>query len=845
MRYYTNVVRIGSNILCRGYEDGKMFFEKEEYKPTIYLPSKDENSKFKTLEGTPVEEFVPGNMYEANEYIKTYGKIDNFTFYGMTNWVYNYIANKFPGEMPFDFTQLRVGILDLEWGMNEETGKYANTDLADGEITVMTLWYKDMYYVWGCKPYNNTRTDVEYRKFNDEESMLENFLDFWSSIKLDMVSGWYSEGADIPYLVNRIKRVLGEGREKKLSPYGKVVPDEIFVSAKRKIKTYDIFGINHIDYMAAYKKFSGKQQDNYKLDTIAKAELGRGKLDYSAYGSLNELWEQNPQMYIDYNILDVQVLVDLENKKRFLELVVNLAMTSKVNMIDAFKQTRLWDSIIHAYLFDNNIVVPQRSETGVEIDGQFEGAYVKESRPGMFEWCVSFDFTSLYPSMIMGLNISPETFVEMREVIEDQLVNGEILPLIEEMKRRNLALAGNGAVFRKDIRGFLPKIMEQIFLERKIYKKKMLELEAYLETNRHKMSKEEIKKTENDIAKFNVLQNVKKVNANSGYGAVGNAGFRYYNKDMAEAITGVSRVAIRWMERKFNEFLNTTFKTTGLDYVIITDTDSSVIKLDSLVEVFKSKKPDATRDEIHAFLHKFIEGKIRPFIEESCAELAEYLNFYKNTLDQKLEMVAERGFVVAKKKYAFNVLSSEGVYYESPEMKVKGIEIVRSSTPEFCRKKLKVAVKMILDKKNDELLSFIEEVKTEWMTLGFDEISMPRGCNNLLEYSDSRDIYKSRTPIHVRGALLFNHFVKEKGLDAKYKLIDEGEKIKFCYLKMPNPIFENIISFPDVVPAEFNLEKYIDYDQQFEVAFMGPINIIAQAIELDLEDKNTLDALFA
>jgi DNA polymerase elongation subunit (family B) len=336
----------------------------------------------------------------------------------------------------------------------------------------------------------------------------------------------------------------------------------------------------------------------------------------------------------------------------------------------------------------------------------------------------------------------------------------------------------------------------------------------------------------------------KKISLNSAYGAIGNQYFRYYKLENAEAITLSGQVSIRWIENKMNQHLNKILKTDGIDYVIASDTDSIYLNMGPLVErVYKGR--EKTTEGIVSFLDKICQMEFEKYIESSYQELAEYVNAYDQKMQMKRENIADRGIWTAKKRYILNVWDSEGVRYEEPKLKMMGIEAVKSSTPAPCRKMIKDALKLMMSGTEDEVIDFIESARKEFKKLPPEQISFPRSASDVQKYQSSSDIYTKGTPIHVRGALLFNHYIKQHKLTNKYSLIQNGEKIKFIYLKKPNSIHENIISFIQEFPKELNLDKYIDYDLQFEKAFLEPLKIILDAIGWKVEKTVNLESFFS
>jgi DNA polymerase elongation subunit (family B) len=296
------------------------------------------------------------------------------------------------------------------------------------------------------------------------------------------------------------------------------------------------------------------------------------------------------------------------------------------------------------------------------------------------------------------------------------------------------------------------------------------------------------------------------------------------------------------MEREINKYLNKLFKTKDKDYVIACDTDSMYITLDDLVN--QCGLEDRPTAEVVAFLDKVCEDKLEPFIDNCYQQLSEYVNAYEQKMKMKREAIANKGIWTAKKRYILNVWNNEGVQYSEPKLKMMGIEAVRSSTPAACRSSIKKAINIIMNSTEDETIEFIQKFRIEFGQLPFEDVAFPRGCKGLSEYSDLNSIYRKGTPIHVRGALLYNHMLKQKKLNQRFPIINEGDKIKFCYMKLPNPTRENVFACPGTLPRQLGMDQYIDYDTQYEKSFVEPLKTILDAIGWRVEKKASLEGFF-
>jgi len=835
--FYTNVQSVGNNILYRGIIDGKRIKTKISYQPTLYEKS-NKVTQFTNLEGQYLAPIKFGSIREARDYLKQFEDVSGKTIYGQNRFEYAFIGEQHKNMVEWDFEHVSIGVLDIEVG--SENG-FPDPYEANEPVTAIALKFIGGHmFVWGCGDYE-TKGQERYLKCADEYQLLKFFVKFWQEKCPDVLTGWNTKFFDVPYLVNRIRKVLGEDEVKKLSPWGMISERQAFVM-NRKLTVYDLVGIGDLDYLELYKWYSpnGKSQESYRLDAIAQFELGEGKISYEEYENLHQLYRLNYQLFIEYNIKDVELIFKLEDKLKLLELGLTLAYDTKTNYDDVFAQTRMWDALTYNHLMGKSVVVPPRIIK--DKDAAFEGAYVKEPQVGKHDWVASFDLNSLYPHLMMQYNISPETLIEpanytkeMRDILSQGVSVEKLLKRQVDMSSlENATITPNGQFFRTDMQGFLPKMMEEMYEDRKKFKKMMIQAKKDYEAEKDDSKKYEIEKR---IARYNNLQLAKKVSLNSAYGALGSQYFRFYDLRMALGVTTAGQLSIRWIEGKINEYMNGLLKSNK-DYVIASDTDSIYLRMSELVEKFIKDTSD--KNKVISVMDKICEEKIQPFIDKSYQELADYVHAYAQKMQMKREALADKGIWTAKKRYIMHVYNNEGVQYAEPEMKVMGLEMIKSSTPAPVREKMKEAIQIMMKGEESDIHTFISNFRQKFKSLPAEEISFPRGINGLREYGDKTTLYKKGTPIHVKGALLYNYYLDEKGLTKKYPLIQEGEKIKFAYLKKPNPFKDTVISFPGRLPPEFDLQAFIDYDMQFEKTFLDPIKVVLDCMEWKTEKTNSL-----
>ena len=689
MKFYTSVLPYRGRLLVRGVNhDGSHKKFRINYKPSLFIPSGKE-SKYKTLDGSNVGKVTFESMPEAKKWIEQYKGVSDFKYYGNTKYQYPFIADEFPDKIDWDIKQIRILTIDIEC---ESENGFPNPDEAIEPLISITVkeHTTKKIIVFGMNDFVNDRDDVKFIKCETETALIEKFLEFWLDYNPDIVTGWNVKFFDIPFLMNRFRRLMGDEYILQFSPWGVVSESSAKVSGwenKQEKKTWDMMGIAVLDYLDLYRKHTFVRRESYRLDHIGDVELGEKKHE-NPYDTFKEFYQKDYQQFIEYNIQDVELVDKLEDKMKLIELHLTMAYEAKVNYQDCFGQVRIWDTIIFNHLKSKNIVAPAVVESK-ESRG-YEGAYVKDPVVGFHDWIVSFDLNSLYPHLIMQYNISPETFIDC----EKGVVN------VENMLNQKSDLSGldgatitpNGARFRTDKQGFLPELMDKLYKERVIYKNKMAKAKALYEETGDKRLK-------NDITKNYNIQLSRKIALNSAYGAIGNQYFRYYDVRHAEGITMAGQLTIRWIERDVNDYLNKLLGTKSVTYVVASDTDSIYVKLGGMVD--KIFKDQSDNRKIVKILDKFSEEKLQPFIDSSFAKLAKYVNAYDQKMIMKREVIANKGIWTAKKRYILNVFNEDGINLKEPKLKIMGIEAVKSSTPAPCRVKIKEALNVIMNK--DEL----------------------------------------------------------------------------------------------------------------------------------------------
>lgn len=898
--FYLAVEQMGNTIHER-YINSEGIEQKREsvYAPTMFQHAREgTESKYFDIYGKACTPKKFENIKGARDWMKRMKDV-GMEALGMDDFKLAYLSDTYSkktygAEIEYDREHVRIASLDIEVSAPE----FPDPREAKYPIDAITHYdsIEDKFFVYdfisGSMPeWSKDKVDrgliseedlakVEYQAFGTEKALLAAYLKDWKIRTPVIVTGWNSDKFDIAYIITRYLNIFGKNVVRHFSPFGKVTEKSTTDKWGNEQLGYEIAGIAQLDGMALYKKFSFTPQPSYALGAVAEYETGKSKMEYE--GALNKLKELDNQTYITYNIIDVIRVLDIDSKRNFIELVLSVAYYAKIPFAGVLSPLKTWDAIIYNSLKEEHIVIPENRK---HIKTPYEGAYVKEPEISFYRYIISFDLTSLYPSIIRQVNISPETIVGSFDVRPLEEYIAGTAPRPSDV----YSCSPNGWMFSREKLGVIPVEIKKVFDQRKMWKKRMMAGERNLELIKHEqehltdahsqminpefdfytdfgddekatlktLSKQMLKAVkkicEKKISQANTAQLNRKISINSLYGALGNEHFRYFDIRNASAITLFGQLAIQWIERYVNEYLNKTCKTTDVAYVRYCDTDSIYVCVDNVIESVGGMARFRDNNHWVDFLDKFAKERMEPAIDKAYRELAVYMNNVEHLMFMDREIISgppinSKGlgsFWTAKKRYAANVWDSEGTRYEKPKIKIMGMETQRSSTPTAVKTFLKESVRRILQEGEESLHAHYGAFEEEYKQLDYRKVAGVSSANNIGKYNDGLGYPISHTPNHVKGALFFNRLTK--GMEGVSPIM-EGEKVMILPLKTGNPWQSDVISWQsgEKLPhqIEADILKWVDYPSMFEKHIIAPLTTMTGACKIDYEKRVSLNDIF-
>ena len=824
-------------ILFTWNNEGKRIEETHPYKSWCYIEDNTSNDAV-SIYGNKLKKIE----FESTKKRREFCEITKRNYYNL-QIEQQFLIEKFRNQnklSDFSVWPLRTYFIDIE--TFSENG-FPNPKQANDPIILISVWDSifDCVYTFGVGNEYYTNDDrVIYKAFETEEEMLKAFIRFWRKDFPDVVSGWYSWGFDIPYLMNRINKVYGEPDAcNRLSPVGNVFKQE---NVKKRLgateRIYDEFwtiqGITSIDYQAAYIVFEKDKKESYSLNAICEEELGMGKIQHNAV-SLSTLAKTDWNKFVDYNIQDVRLLIFLEDKKKYLKTCRELAYKGLVPFSQSLSTVGIVNGMAAQKALEKNRIISTFSEHNI---GEFEGGFVKFPKTGISKSLLYYDANSLYPNTIVTLNISPETkigkFVKNGDNIELTTVKGKIYNLTEEkfkdlMKKEQIAISKANVLFSQKTRGIFSDIIEENYAKRveikkqlKILKKELDNLEHTNTTNKET----KIVQIKKKIEELDINQYVIKILLNRIYGYFGEKHSPLYDVDLTSSVTLTGQACVKQASEIIHQYM--VGKNITEDCLVYADTDSVLATIEPLLK--QNNQPFLLSGNINPYVHQ-IGKEIKNTLDENIKIWAENeLNSIYSQYEFKQENITQTGIFLGKKRYILNIRDDEGI--STDKIKYTGFEVVSTKTP----KKVKPLVKNIIEKllKNadqKELQTLLKNAYEEYKTFSIEDISMSISINNYAKYKAKCKEFKmgKGTPINVKCAIFFNLLLEKYYLLGKYETIKSGNKMKLFYIK-PNSYNLNAIGFVYKFPDEFKDVIIPNYDKMFEKTVYDPIKRVFDSI---------------
>ncbi len=833
--FYTNVKSDYKGINLTYVRNGQRKITKLPFKPKLYTPCN--MGEFIGLDGVKLKEHKFETIRDYNKFLRDYKGLENFSIYGEINPEYQFIQRNWVDDIKFDKKLINIAYFDIEVSpLSQSTiDKKGALDTTNTPFPIVSIALyhsiNDTMVVFGLKEYDIDKSPhkdkfkIIYKRFGNETELLKSFMNHITNenFRPDIFVGWNSTMYDIPYIINRYKRVGGDKFKNALSPFEQVTQ---YTAKKKKFgkweeyEAFDIKGITHIDGIDAYQVFGGRpQQSSYALNHIGEEEVNQKKLEYNESKHILETFWDNHQVYIDYNIQDTYLVKLIDDKVRFTDRIIQTAFKSRCNFSDVLGTTKQWDIILYNYITSKGMIIPPLVE---REKIPYSGGFVRNSLVGSQKWVTTFDFKSMYPYILMVFNMSPET-------------------ILKEFKDGCITTP-NRLFFKNDVIGVIPSMINDLLQDREKFKK--LAKEYYDNKELHEY--------------YDVNQYVIKILLNSLYGALGNRFFRYYTTELAEGVTKTGQYLIKRMADCLNKCLNQINKTTGQEYttvnieefeqsddaedfVVMGDTDSCAISFEKYV---KENCQNMTDRQVIDKILELYTNIIDPAIENELNMVYDEFNITNKSLKLQLESISKQAIYLVKKHYIGHILYEDGKYFldeEEPKLKIKGVEGVKSSTPKFFRQKLKEFYKIAVLKDEKYFREFMENTLKSYRTQEVMTGCKPIKASNLDKWKCDKNIYISGTGEQAKACLIYNHFLKMYKLENTYDLIKDGDSVHLLKLTQPNPLRTSCIAIPNGhIPKEFKLDNYVGDMIHYEKYFLKPVSNISKILKWNANKRKVL-----
>ena len=815
--------------------NGERITVEATYRPYLYIETNgtpDATSIF----NTKLKKKVFPTQYDRSKFVK---ELDSSVrLFENLNVYQQFLVDMFYMEYEkpeFKQHPLKVFYIDIEVYSKDEG--FPHADIAPAPVNVITLYdsLSEKYYTWGLSAYKPKETDVKYFHCSSEKQLLEKFLDFVCKDHMDVLSGWNTKFFDIPYLINRIKKICGDDDAARLSPTKNIYSRMGFNKFGKEETVWIIDGVSCIDYLDAYRKFCVSPRENYKLDTIASIELGENKIDFGG-GNLSDLADEDWETFVDYNIQDVRILVKLDESLKYMDLLRSLSVMGLTTMESALHsigvitgaaaiRARLHDKKIHTLIRDVNKV------------SKNEGAFVKEPESGVHNNLVSFDANSLYPNTMVTLNISPETKLgsivdEDSEMVTIRDINDGIHKISRSsfnklVEKESVAISKANILFTQKKKGLFPEIIDVYYKQRVDARKRMDKVNKLLVTEK---DPSERKKLEYESRLLDIKQHSLKIFLNSIYGAFGNKYFTLGDDDLARSITLSGQAIINQGSEILTKYVeNLTGKKIEREVIRYIDTDSLFFSFDEIISHngIKFSENGLVTDD----MYKLIDEASDHLNSEILKWGANEFNSKDCRIVFKREKICDVAMLLRKKHYILHILDNEGIACD--KFKYTGVDVVKSTMPKKVKPYVKKIAEILLTTMNNEKTNnAVTEAHEQFLKLPLEEIATIKGIKNYEKYSKLCNEFQTTKgmPNHVKAAYYYNLLIERLELDNKYEKIQSGDKIKLFYLKKPNRFGIDAIAFKYYYPDEFKSLFEPDYEKMFDKVIFSPVQKFFEAV---------------